>query len=215
MFIGHFAPAFVAAAIAPERPRLGLYFIAAQLVDWAFFAFVLIGVEDMRIDPGITAMNPMDLYHMPYTHSLLGTAGFAVGFALLAWLVTRDRLAGLLAGAVVLSHWPLDLLVHLPDLTLAGEPPKLGLGLWRYPAIAMPLELVLTFGALVFLVIRSRGPGLPVLAMAALLLVLQGINWFGPQPEAVTQELPLTAFLAFGLATLAAWWLGRSRRAKP
>ena len=74
MFIGHFAPAFVAAAVTPDRPRLGIYFLAAQLVDWAFFAFVLIGVEDLRIVPGITAMNPMDLYHMPYTHSLLGSA---------------------------------------------------------------------------------------------------------------------------------------------
>ena len=56
MFIGHFAPAFVAAAITPERPRLGLYFIAAQLVDWAFFAFVLVGVEHMRIVPGILSL---------------------------------------------------------------------------------------------------------------------------------------------------------------
>ena len=109
MFIGHFAPAFAAAAVTPARPRLGLYFLAAQLVDWAFFAFVLVGIEDMRIVPGITAMNPMDLYHMPYTHSLLGSAGFAIGFAVLVWLFTRDRLASVLSGCVVLSaptsHW--------------------------------------------------------------------------------------------------------------
>jgi hypothetical protein len=47
-------------------------FIGAQLVDWAFFALLLTGVEKMRVTPGISVMNPMDLYHMPYTHSLLG-----------------------------------------------------------------------------------------------------------------------------------------------
>ena len=78
MFIGHFAPALLAAAVTPQRPRLGMYFIAAQLVDWAFFALLLLGVENMRVVPGITAMNPMDLYHMPYTHSLVGSACFAM-----------------------------------------------------------------------------------------------------------------------------------------
>ena len=62
MFIGHFAPAFAAGAISPESPRLGTLFVAAQLVDWAFFLFVLVGIEEMRIVPGITAMNPLDLH---------------------------------------------------------------------------------------------------------------------------------------------------------
>ena len=211
MFIGHFAPAFVAAALVPERPRLGLMFLAAQLVDWAFFAFLLLGVEDMRVVPGITAMNPMDLYHMPYTHSLLGSAGFAAGFALIVWLATRDRLAAMLAGAVVLSHWLMDWLVHRPDLTLAGEAQKYGLGLWDYPLVEMPLELVLTFGAFAFFLARTRGPAMPAIVLGALLLVLQAVNWFGPEPDAVTPALSFSAFFAFAILTAAAWWLGETR----
>ena len=213
MFIGHFAPAFVAAALTPERPRLGLMFIAAQLVDWAFFAFLLLGVEDMRVGPGITAMNPMDLYHMPYTHSLLGSACFAIGFAAIMWLFTRDRKASLLGGAVVLSHWLLDLLAHRPDLTIAGDAPKYGLGLWDYPMIEMPLELVLTFGAMALFLARTRSSGsiLPAAVLAALMLLLQAVNWFGPEPEAVTPALSFSAFLAFALLTGAAWWLGKTR----
>lgn len=214
MFIGHFAPAFVAAAIVPDRPRLGIMFLAAQLVDWAFFAFVLTGIEDLRIEPGITAMNPLDLYHMPYTHSLLGSAGFAAGFAIIVWLATRDRLASALAGLVVLSHWFLDLLVHRPDLTIAGNPPKFGLGLWNYPAFEMPLELVLTFGAMLFFLSRTRGSALPAVALALTLLVLQAVNWFGPEPEVFSPALAYTGFVAFGLATLVAWWLGKTRGAK-
>ena len=212
MFIGHWAPALAAAAVSKRQPRLGALFIAAQLVDWAFFAFLLAGVEDMRVVPGITAMNPLDLYHMPYTHSLLGTAAFAAGFgvAILVWL--RDRRYALLAGAVVLSHWLLDLIVHRPDLTIAGAPPKLGLGLWNVPAVEMPLELLLTFGALGFYLSRTRGPLLPPVVLGAVLLLLQAINWFGPAPTAMTAGTSVLAFVAFGLATAAAWWLGMTRR---
>ena len=48
MFIGHFAPAFVAAAAYSRGPRLGTYFVAAQLVDWAFFTLAIFGVEKRR-----------------------------------------------------------------------------------------------------------------------------------------------------------------------
>ena len=55
MFIGHFAPALVAAA-RPKAAGLGTLFVAAQLVDIGFAALLIPGVEAMRIVPGITAM---------------------------------------------------------------------------------------------------------------------------------------------------------------
>lgn len=214
MFIGHWAPALAAAAASPRAPRIGTLFIAAQLVDWAFFALLLAGVEQMRFSPGISVMNPMDLYHMPITHSLLGSAAFAAGFAVLLWAVSKDRTVALIGGAVVLSHWFLDLLVHVPDLTLAGSPPKLGLGLWNHPAIEMPLELAITFGALWWYARVRRPAGLRLGVLAAVLLVLQVVNWFGPVEPEVTAGTSLLAFFAFGLATLAAWWMGKSEAAK-
>jgi predicted permease len=65
MFIGHFAPALLARGITEDAPKLGVLFIAAQLVDWAFFTFAIFGIEQLRIVPGITAMNPYDLVFMP------------------------------------------------------------------------------------------------------------------------------------------------------
>ena len=121
MFIGHWAPA-LAAATHRRAPKLGTLFVAAQLVDWLFFAFLLTGAEHMRMVPGFTAMNPMDLYDMPYTHSLMGSLFWSVLFGALVWTATKDRAAGLIAGVVVFSHWLLDLLVHAPDLTIAGSP---------------------------------------------------------------------------------------------
>ena len=214
MFVGHFAPALAAAA-HPRAPKLATLFVAGQLVDWGFFALLLTGAEKMRVVPGITAMNPMDLYHMPYTHSVVGSAVWALGFAALIWLARRDLVSAGIAGAVVLSHWLLDLLVHRPDLTLAGSPPKLGLGLWNHPAIEMPLELLLTFGALWVFLSRTRGPALPAIMLAVVLLALQAVNWFGPVASEVTPGTSYLAFFAYGLATLAAWWLGKTRVPAP
>ncbi|MCZ8019713.1 hypothetical protein [Novosphingobium sp.] len=213
MFIGHWAPALAAAAASPRAPKIGMLFIAAQLVDWAFFGLLLSGVEHMRFSPGISVMNPMDLYHMPITHSLLGSAAFAAAFAALLWLGSKDRVLALIGGAVVLSHWFLDLLVHVPDLTLAGSPPKLGLGLWNHPAIEMPLELAITFGALWWYAKVRRPARLRLGVLAALLLALQAFNWFGPVESEVTAGTSLLAFVAFGLVTLAAWWMGKSEAA--
>ena len=214
MFIGHWAPALAIAA-RRKRPGLGTLFIAAQLVDWAFFLFVLLGVEKMRLNPAISAVSPLDLYSMPYTHSLVGALAWSAGFAVLVWLMLRDGTAGLLAGAVVLSHWLLDLLVHVPDLTIAGGSSKLGFGLWNYPAIEMPLELAITFGAL-WLYVRARQPLLGrALVLGALMLALQLFNWFGPVAPEVSPGTSFLAFVAYGLVTLAGWWMGKSAGRDP
>ncbi|GMM94254.1 hypothetical protein [Qipengyuania sp. MTN3-11] len=211
MFIGHWAPAFVAGAVSPESPRLGTLFIAAQLVDWAFVAFALTGIEGLRIVPGITAMNPLDLYHMPYTHSLLGTAVFAALFGLIVGAGLRNAVAGTLAGAVVLSHWFLDLLVHRPDLTLAGGDSRFGWGLWNRPLIEMPLELILLCGAFAWYVRSTKGPLGPPLILLGVLLLLQAINWFAPDPREYSALIPIMGFVGFAIPTALAFWVGRTR----
>jgi hypothetical protein len=212
MFVGHYTSAFVAAA-HPKAPGLGTLFVAAQLVDIAFFAFVPLGVEAMRVLPGISAMNPMDLYHLPYTHSLLGSVAWGLAFAAVLRLWIGNWTAGLIGGAVVVSHWFLDLLVHVPDLTLAGAAPKLGFGLWNHPAIAMPLELALIGGSAWLYARRTRAIGRPWLlpALFVLLLVFQAINWFGPPPERVDAQLWGMALFAFALLALFASWVARNR----
>ncbi len=214
MFIGHFAPAMVAATHR-QAPSLPVLFIGAQLVDWAFFGLLLTGVERMRFSPGISAMNPMDLYHMPYTHSLIGSAVFGAVFATLIWFATRNRTGALIGFAVVLSHWLLDLLVHVPDLTISGSPPKLGLGLWNHPAIEMPLEIGTTMGALWLYARATGGLRLSIAVLAGILLILQGINWFGPVASEVDANTTWLAWFAYGLATLAAWWAARPSSGRP
>lgn len=214
MFIGHWAPAFAAAAISPKAPKLGTLFLAGQLVDWGFFALTTIGVEKMRLSPGITAMNPMDLYYMPYTHSLLGSVIWAAAFAVIVMFWQKNFVGAVIAGVVVLSHWFLDLLVHRPDLTLAGHPPPVGLGLWNYPLIEIPLELGITIAAFVWFLRRTRGPIVPPMILMGLLLAIQAVNWFGPQPTQIGLPIYLTALATYGLATFFAYWVGTTRRHK-
>lgn len=208
MFVGHYSAALVAAA-HPKAPRLGTLFVAAQLVDLGFFTFVLTGTEHMRLTPGFTVMNNMDLYDMPLTHSLLGAGGLALMFGIAVALWLRSAIAGAIAGTVVVSHWVLDLLVHVPDLTLAGSPPKLGLGLWNHPAIEMPLEIGLLFVS-AWLFSRARRPANWRLAvLLAVLLAFQAFNWFAPQPTELDASQSILGLVAYLIAAAVAWWAVR------
>ena len=219
MFIGHYAPAFVAAT-SRRSPRLGTLFVAAQLVDISFFSLLLLKVEHLRLVPGATTMNPMDLYDMPWDHSLVGALGWALGFGLVIRLLGRDWTAAAIGAAVVLSHWFIDLLVHRPDLTLAGAPPAFGFGLWNYPAIEIPLELLFAFGGLWFFVSRTTAIGAagrwsPVV-LAIGMAALQAVNWLTPQPATVIDPAPASTgvlgLFAYAVLTLLAWWVARTRQ---
>jgi hypothetical protein len=211
MFIGHFAPAFIAAAAYSRGPKLGTYFVAAQLVDWAFFALAMIGVEKMRIDPNATVMVPFDLYYMPYTHSLAAVAAWALSFGIVIAVWRKDVLGGVLTAVVVASHWLLDWITHKPDLTIAGGEELYGLGLWNYPEIAMPLEIGITVGAFLFYLKRSRGPAAQPLILIGILLAFQAINWFAPPPSEANFVVYAQSLLAFGVATGFAVWVGENR----
>ncbi|MGH7552059.1 MAG: hypothetical protein ACREMQ_03425, partial [Longimicrobiales bacterium] len=133
MFIGHYGVGFAARAAHPKVP-LWVLFVAVQFLDVLWGIFVLLGIEKVRIVPGITATNPLDLYFMPYTHGLLSVLFWSVvaAFAYARW--KHDAAGGRWIGLSVFSHWILDLVVHRPDLPLVGDSYKVGLGLWNQPA---------------------------------------------------------------------------------
>jgi hypothetical protein len=216
MFIGHYAPALIAAA-HPRAPRLGALFVAAQFVDLTFFAFALVGIEHYRLTPQATVTNALDLYHLPYTHSLIGTLGFAAAWAIGTRLLGGRPATAWIGAGVVASHWLLDWLVHAPDLTLFGYGVRHGLGLWNHPMVEMPLELGLVAVSLVFFAQRHRPRGwggrLSLFVLTAALFAAQLANWREPQPGTIVDPPPaaasltaLAAFLVF--ATLAAWVAG-------
>ena len=220
MFIGHYAPALLAATL-PRAPRLGPLFIAAQLIDIAFFALAIAGVEHYAIQPWFTTMSPFDLYDMRWTHSLLGTLGWAAGFAVVVRLAGGGKDAAWIGAGVVASHWLLDLIVHAPDLTIAGGPERFGLGLWNHPYLEMPLELGITALALTWYANHTRARdwrgNAALILLAVTMLAFQLINWLGPRPHEAIDPAPaatsLTALAAYVILTVFAWWVTSTRQA--
>ena len=210
MFVGHYSAAFLAKRVAPAVP-LPVYFITCQLIDLFWGGFVLLGVEKMRVIPNFTRSNGLDLYFMPYTHSLSSALLWSLGTALLFWLCTprlaqRTRCA-VAIGLTVAAHWMLDLLVHIPDLPLWFNSMKVGLGWWNYWTFALVLELALMWGSVLLClgtVAENRHRYL-LLAVAMTGLHLYSLFKQPAEPSAVAMQL-LGAYLAL---TAGAWWASR------
>src|SRR5436309_6155686 len=119
MFVGHYGISFAAKRLDKTIP-LWVLFLAVQLLDLGWGVLVPLGVEKVRIVPGITASNPLDLYYMPYTHSLIAAVlwSLAAGAAYRYLARPVSRHAALFVGLAVFSHWVLDFIVHRPDLPL-------------------------------------------------------------------------------------------------
>lgn len=146
MFIGHFGVAFAAKKIAPKT-SLGTLILAAQFLDFLWPLFLLLGIEQVRIAPGITRVSPLDFNHYPISHSLLMAIVWALVFGGIYYALRRNMRSAVVVGAVVLSHWVLDFIVHRPDLQLyPGGAARVGLGLWNSWVATIAAE-ALCFGA--------------------------------------------------------------------
>jgi len=204
MFVGHYG---VALAAKTERNRIPLWvlFVAVQLLDFIWAPLVLLGIEKVRIVPGITATSPLDLYYMPYTHSLIG----ALAWSGLAYLVYKllagqraSNSAAFLVGFAVFSHWLLDLIVHRPDLALYDDTLKVGFGLWNYRGIEFAVEIgVLVIGLALYLRRNVVGVGrkLGIVIFSVALILIQTQNTFGSRPLSSDRVVATTALIAYTL----------------
>ena len=192
MFVGHYGPAFAGKAVARSVP-LWTLFLAVQLVDVAWGIFVANGIEHVRIVPGFTEANPLDLYDMPITHSLPGALAWSVAAGLIyaIWARRPKVLGGVVVGAAVFSHWILDLIVHVPDLLLWPGGPKVGFGLWHNYPVALAVEAgVLVLGFVLYMrVTEPKGLAGRIWpwVFVALLGLAEIVNHGGPLPESAAQ----------------------------
>jgi hypothetical protein len=213
MFVGHYGPSFLAKR-ADQTVPLWVLFLAVQLLDVLWGVFVLLGIEKVRIVPGFTETNALDLYYMPYTHSLPGAIGWAVVAAVAYALVARASKGGLMVGAAVFSHWLLDLIVHRPDLALWDDAAKVGLGLWDHRLLTLALESALALGCLALYMKSSRATtpaaryAMPVFVCVA--LFAQAGMAFGPPPTSPA-AMAVTALVAYAALAGVIAWLERSR----
>ncbi len=214
MFIGHFALAFGAKKYAPQV-SLGILFLACQLADIIWPNLVLLGLEVVEVDPGNTVMTPLNFLYYPYSHSLVMLIIWSALFAALYLLLTHSgKRAAIVIAMLVLSHWVLDLLTHRPDMPITlNDPSPLGFGLWNFPFVAVPLELLI-FGAGVWLYTRhtmaiNRQGSIGLWVLILFLLVVYAASLFGPPPPSSTA----VAWSAQALWLLIAWgfWVDHNR----
>jgi len=70
MFLGHYGLAFAAKRTAP-RASLGALAFAAQFLDELWPILLLLGIEHVKIVPGLMAANPLQFTDYPISHSLV------------------------------------------------------------------------------------------------------------------------------------------------
>jgi len=216
MFVGHYAVALGLKKFE-KRVSLGVLFLAVQFVDILFMPFVLLGIERMNIIPNFTQSTHFELEYMPYTHSLLASALWAIlAYVVFRWLLVRDRSVAVVVALAVFSHWILDLITHMPDLPLWSDGSmKFGLGLWNNAAAAFAVEAIFLVAALwLYLRATQASTALGKYGMSvfvALLVLMNIVNIFGPPPQGGMIELAVSALVAYFLFAGIAFWLDRKR----
>jgi hypothetical protein len=217
VFVGHVGAGLAIKAAAP-RLNLGALLAAALFADLLLWTLVGLGVE--RVGEPIRAGGARFLtFTFPYSHGLVASAIAALAAAAAAWVVLgvrvphRSRLATALACAVA-SHVVLDLVVHVPDLPVAGDAsPKLGLGLWRAMPVALAVEIGLaTAATLAWLAIvrPTRGRGAVIVIAVAITAALTAAGPYVGGDLPAPRELAATSFVVLA-AVVAAGFVAERR----
>lgn len=215
MFIGHHAVAFGSKRAAP-RVSLGVLMAAAMFLDLLWPLLTLAGIEHFRIDPGNTALTPLDFYDYPISHSLATSIVWSLLAALAYYAWKRTPRDAAIVGALVLSHWVLDFITHRPDLPLWPGGPKVGLGLWNNVPATVAVELVL-FGTLLQSYVRATKPrdrigSIGLWSFVVFIAIVFLLNLVSPPPPS-WQAVSWTALAAW-LFVPWAWWFDKHRQAR-
>jgi membrane-bound metal-dependent hydrolase YbcI (DUF457 family) len=209
MFLSHFAVGLVGKRYAPAI-SLGTWFLAVQFVDLLWPFFLLAGVEQVRVVPGITAFTPFDFSHYPITHSLVGGVVWALLLAAGSGAFYRNANAAMLLAAGVISHWVLDVISHRPDMPVLPSGPYLGFGLWNSIPATIAVELLIFISG-IFVYSRDRRPTPAFWLMVGFMLFAFFGAAFGPTPPEDVTALALSA-LAVWLFVPWAWWADRAAK---
>jgi hypothetical protein len=216
MFIGHFGVGLGAKAASP-KVSLGTLFLAAQFIDLLWPTFLLLGIEHVQIEPGATAVVPLDFVSYPISHSLVAVCGWALLVGGVYHVVRHDRRGATVLGLAVVSHWLLDAIVHRPDLPLVpGGSYVVGFGLWSSLTASLVVELGLfAFGVWLYARTTKATDALGHWAFVGLvgfLVVVHAASVFGPPPPNVTA----LAWVGQAQWLLVAWgyWVDRHRSSR-
>lgn len=217
MFIGHFGLSFGAKKIAPQV-SLGTMFIATQFVDILWPFFLIADVEHVNIVPGYTKMNAFEFIHYPYTHSLLMGLVWGIVLGAIYWLIKKDIKGSVVVGLGVLSHWFLDLIVHVTDLPFTpwGET-KVGMGLWNHVAVTLILEgLIFAVGVYFYASTtkaKNKIGGWGLWVLVALLVLFSISSLVTPPPTGPLMNMFISFNALMAIIIGLAYWIDANREA--
>jgi membrane-bound metal-dependent hydrolase YbcI (DUF457 family) len=216
MFIGHFAVGFAAKRFAP-RSSEAVLLAAPVLADMLWPVFLLLGWEQVRIDPGNTRYTPLDFVSYPWSHSLLMLCVWATVFGGTYYAITRYRAGAIAIWIGVVSHWVLDWVTHRPDMPLYPGGARYGLGLWNSIPGTMLVEFLM-FALGVWMYVgatraKDRIGRWAFVAYVILLILTFVADRFSGPPGSVA-EIAWPAVVASVVMIVWAWWFDRHRSAK-
>ncbi len=200
MFIGHFAVGFASKPLAPKA-SLGWLMIAPMFCDVLWPLFLALGIEKTDVVPGYTAFTPLNLYDIPWSHSLVMVLVWSALLGGLYFALNKDRRGAAVVAAGVFSHWVLDVLTHRPEMQVyPGGPHVLGLELWASIPGTVAVEGLLFVGS-VILYARATKPTarsgtIGFIAFVAFLALAYVGNLLGPPPPS-WQAVMVVAFFSY------------------
>ncbi|MDR0792257.1 MAG: hypothetical protein LBE82_03030 [Chitinophagaceae bacterium] len=211
MFIGHYALG-LASKGGNKAPSLAVMFIAVQLLDLLWPLFVLLGIETVQIEPGNTKLTPLAFTFYPYSHSLLMSVVWGLLFGWIYFFITKNRQGSVWVFGLVVSHWILDLITHIPDLPLSpfGNL-KLGLGLWNYPVVESIIEIgFFVVGTMLYFKFAKPQRKIAFWILIVFFLLIHLMNILGPPPPTVN-AVAWSGNLMW-LFVLWAWWIEKKEK---
>jgi len=215
MFLGHFAFALAAKKAAPKT-SLGILVFAAQFADLLWPILLLLGIEQVRIVPGLLPVSPFDFTSYPISHSLAAELGWGVLLGVAYFIAKRDARSAVIVGLLVPTHWVLDFIAHRPDMPIYHGSAKFGLGMWH----SLPLTIFVEYGLFAAGIAIYAGcsraidrtGNLALWSLLGLLAVLYLGSVFGPPPPNA-RVLAISA-LAVWLTVPWAAWADRHRQSR-
>lgn len=187
MFIGHYGPA-VYDVLRSGKIKLWQAFLAVQAMDIVFCLFAFAGIE------GAARLVDGDLvFNIPWSHSLVSAViiAFAAGFL---YRLTQRGDRGSRRGywtiwLLAFSHWPLDWLVHRPDLPIyPGGDLMMGLSLWDFAWPTYGLEVLLLGAAIAFWLFNTTGPRWTAIGAWLLVALLCTVQFFSITKTTLDQQ---------------------------
>ena len=164
--------------------------------------------------PRFINANGLEFVYYPFSHSLLMAIVWGIVIGAIYFLITRNRRGAGILGVLVVSHWFLDVPMHIRDLPLwpGASSPKLGWGWWNSIAVTTIVELTIYAAGLSLYARSTRARDrIGSWGLWAYVIVLV-ILFFGSNGSPPPSEQAL-AWMALGIWVFVpwAWWVDKHR----